>query len=129
MPITSDKKPWVAIMMFTDDISDRAALQELGERLARYRLNLNLTQAALAEEAGVSPRTLHRIEHGLTTNIGNVIRILRALRLLGNLEALVPAPAVSPIQQAKMQGKARRRASSRSGPAPSEERWTWGDEV
>jgi len=115
-------------LTFSAELSDRATLLELGDRLARYRLNLNLTQAALAKEAGVSARTLHRIEHGETTNIDNVIRVLRALGLLQNLEALVPDPAVSPLQQVKMQGKTRRRASSRPGPKKSDTPWTWGDE-
>ena len=103
-------------------------MQALGRRLARHRLNRNLTQAAVAAEAGVSTLTVQRIEQGHSSQAANLIRILRALGLLENLDALVPEPAISPVQQARMRGRIRQRASSRSGkPEPSID-WAWGDE-
>ena len=108
--------------------SDRAVLQALGRRLARHRLNRNLTQAALAAQAGVSTLTVQRIEHGHSAQAANLIRILRALGLLGNLDALVPDPAISPIQQARMRGRVRQRASSRSDKPEPPADWSWGDE-
>lgn len=120
-------------MKINRDIADEAVLQELGSRIARYRLNRNMTQSALANEAGVSPLTVHRIEHGHSTQALNLIRILRALDLLENLAALIPAPVASPIQQLRMQGKTRKRASSRSASSrskesESDEPWSWGHE-
>jgi putative transcriptional regulator len=112
-------------MIFTPTLSDAAVLQELGSRLAQYRLNLNLTQEALAREAGISLRTLVRIETGEPSQTSNVLRVLRVLGLLENLEALVPAPAVSPIEQLKLKGKVRQRASSET-PARVAEPWSWG---
>jgi transcriptional regulator with XRE-family HTH domain len=112
-------------MIFAPSLSDQAVLQELGSRLAQYRLNLNLTQEALAREAGVSLRTLVRIETGEPSQTSNMLRVLRVLGLLGNLEALVPAPPVSPIEQLKMKGKVRQRASS-AAPARVAEPWVWG---
>ena len=44
--------------------SDQAILQELGARIANTRLERNLTQADLAKEAGVSKRTVERLESG-----------------------------------------------------------------
>jgi putative transcriptional regulator len=79
-------------MKFREDNSDEATLKELGSRMAQYRLNQNQTQDTLAQEAGVSKRTIHRVEHGCSTQASNLIRILRALRLLENLEALIPEP-------------------------------------
>ena len=115
-------------MEITSHPSDHAALQALGRRLARHRLNRNLTQAALAAQAGVSTPTVQRIEQGHSSQAVNLVRILRALGLLGNLDALVPEPAISPIQQARMRGRIRQRASSPSGkPEPSAD-WSWGDE-
>jgi putative transcriptional regulator len=112
-------------MNFDLMLSDAAILQELGRRLAQYRLNQNLTQEALAHEAGISLRTLTRIEGGEPSQTSNVLRVLRVLGLLDNLEALVPAPAVSPIEQLKLKGRVRQRASS---PAPVRvaEPWVWG---
>lgn len=119
-------------MTFYENASDDAALKELGSRIARYRLNKNLTQDTLAREAGVSKQTVHRVEHGHSIQVSNLIRILRALRIVENLEALVPEPAISPIQQVKMHGKERRRASSSSAKpgrkTPRKTPWSWGDE-
>lgn len=115
-------------MKFANDNSDDATLGELGSRIARYRLDRNLTQAELAQEAGVSLRTLQRIEQGGSAHVSNLIRILRTLRLLENLEALIPEPAMSPIRQMKMQGKQRSRASSRTGKPEKKAPWSWGDE-
>lgn len=116
-------------MTIANEYSDEAVLEEIGKRLARYRLNRNLTQAVLAKEAGISPRTLNRIEHGQSVNGSNLIRLLRSLDLLANLEALVPEPAPSPIQQVKMQGKVRKRASGEPRDSPTKgEPWSWGDE-
>lgn len=116
-------------MIFSENISDNAALEELGARIARYRLNRNWTQDALAKEAGVSKRTINRIEHGHSTQAANLIRILRALGLLENLEALIPEPAISPIQQVKMHGKKRKRASSRPDKSEPKTPWSWEDEA
>lgn len=115
-------------MDFVDDLTDDAVLQELGGRLARLRLNRNRTQEELAAEAGISLRTLQRIERGDSTHAANLIRVLRELDLLANLEALVPPPAISPLQQLKLQGKRRRRASSRGEQPEADAPWTWGDE-
>jgi len=115
-------------MKIVNDSSDKAVLEELGRRVARYRLNRNLTQAAFAAEAGVSQRTVHRIEHGHSTQATNLIRVLRALGLLDNVEALVPEPAASPVQQVRLRGKQRQRASSSPAAAPADEPWSWGDE-
>ena len=111
-------------MKINDTQSDAAVLEELGQRIARYRLNRNMTQGALATESGVSTPTVQRLENGQSTQASNLIRILRTLHLLENLDALVPEPAISPLQQARMQGKTRQRASSpRKRQTPTH--WTW----
>jgi len=113
--------------MFTEISSDAAALEELGRRIARHRLNRNLTQEALATEAGISTPTLQRMERGRSSQTSSLVRVLRALDLIGNLDALVPEPAISPVQQARMHGRARQRASS---PTMKEDKepWSWGDD-
>src|SRR5688500_1030938 len=111
-------------MKFTLTLSDTVVLQELGSRLAQYRLNQNLTQQALAREAGISLRTLNRIECGEPSQTSNVLRVLRVLGLLDTLAALVPEAPASPMQQLKLKGKVRQRASSTS-PARGADTWTW----
>lgn len=108
-------------------LTDDTILAELGTRLAKRRLELQLTQAALAEEAGVSKRTVERIEAGATTQVLTLIRILRVLELLEHLDVLVPEPGPSPIDLLKLKGKERQRASGRRGEEEKGE-WTWGDE-
>lgn len=109
-------------------LTDEAILAELGGRLARRRLELQLTQEMLAEQAGVSKRTVERIEAGATTQTSTLIRILRVLELLDRLETLVPEAGPRPMDLVKLKGKARKRASGRrkstdAGP------WQWGDET
>lgn len=121
-------------MKFENRVSDDSCLQEIGERMARVRLNRNQTQADLAREAGVSLRTVVRLEQGESVQLTNLLRVLRALDLLANLETLVPEPAESPLQQLKRQGRLRRRASSPrtsagSEPAGEESNWSWGEDT
>jgi len=107
--------------------SDTSILQDLGHRLSKLRLQRNLTQAQLAREAGVSTRTLIRLESGESSQVTNLIRVLRALGLLQHLDAFIPPPAPSPIEQLRLQRKQRRRASParHTGAAPPP--WHWGE--
>ena len=41
-------------MKITTELTDMAVLHEIGERLERRRIDAGLTQAQLAEEAGIS---------------------------------------------------------------------------
>ena len=119
-------------MKISSQNTDGTILKELGERLERSRLNRNRTQAQLAKEAGVSKRTVERIEAGHSTQLSNLIRVFRALGLLTNLDLLMPEPIPSPIEQLKLRGKVRERASASSRTTlsglPTDE-WTWGDET
>ncbi len=115
-------------MRITNLLTDEALLVELGERLAQSRLNHNVTQAKLAEEAGVSKRTVERIEAGASTQLSNLVRVIRALDLLGNFELLVPEPTPSPLAQLKLQGKERLRASATPARSAGSGGWEWGEE-
>lgn len=103
-----------------------ALLGELGGRLARARLDRNLTQAGLAGQAGVSKRTVERLESGAAaTQLSGFLRVCRALGLLERFDALIPEPAPSPIAQLKLRGKQRRRASSARAPDRPSGKWAW----
>lgn len=99
--------------MSFSECSDKAVLALLGSRVQRERLNRNLTQADLAESAGIGTRTVRYLEAGRQTTVETLIRILRALELLQVLDALLPEPEVSPLQLAKLKGRARLRAGRR----------------
>ncbi len=108
-------------------MTDEAILTELGRRLSQCRLELQLTQEMLAEQSGVSKRTVERIEAGATTQTSTLIRVLRVLELLDRLETLIPVAGPRPIDLVRLKGKARKRASGKrqstdKGP------WQWGDE-
>jgi transcriptional regulator with XRE-family HTH domain len=108
---------------------------ELGRRMAQARLARNLTQADLASRAGVSPRTLARLEAGGGGGEGvrltGFIRVCRALELLDRLETMLPETTPSPLAQLKLAGRQRRRAS-RTAPTPppsaAPPAWTWGNQ-
>lgn len=110
-------------------MSDEQILSELGQRIAQLRLNRNLRQEELALEAGISRKTLSRAENGHPVDTANLIRILRALGQLGQLDALLPPPEISPVALARLQGRQRQRASgSRDNPREHAEDtgdWTW----
>ncbi len=115
-------------MRISEENTDAAVLAELGQRLARTRLERNITQQDLAIEAGVSKSTLERMESGAETRLSSVIRVLRVLGLLDRLDQLVPEPLPSPIERLKLQGRRRRRAASAAkvDDIPSTT-WTWDD--
>jgi transcriptional regulator with XRE-family HTH domain len=119
-------------MRITSELTDDAVLAELGARLARTRLEQNLTQGQLAGEAGVGRATVERIEIGLGANLSSLVRILRVLGLLDAWEQLVPEPLSSPLERLRLQGKQRRRAGGARGrrhPIEDVGPWRWGDEV
>jgi transcriptional regulator with XRE-family HTH domain len=114
-------------MNFTVQLADDAILQLLGQRLMGARLERNLTQAALAEQAGLSKRTVERLESGeVATQLSGFVRVCRALGLLERFNALVPEAALSPIAQLRLQGRKRQRASGNKLATPAPGKWTWG---
>ena len=66
-------------MRFDEQSTDKAILQEIGERLEQLRLNRNLIRTDLAEQAGISRNTIERIESGDSVQLINLIRLCRAL--------------------------------------------------
>lgn len=108
-------------------LTDDAVLLELGGRLAQCRIESGMSQAELAEQAGVSKRTVERVESGATAQTVTLIRLLRALDLLDRMEALVPESGPRPMDLLKLKGKARQRASRKKADS-SGRSWQWGDE-
>lgn len=98
----------------------------LCKRLESIRLSRNMTQAQLAEEAGVSPRTIGRLEKGQGVSMDTFIRIMMALSIQQSLETLLPDPTVRPIERVGMSAGERKRARPTKS---SDERptWSWGD--
>lgn len=116
-------------MKISKQATDQALLVELGTRLASVRLEKNLTQAQLAEKAGVSKRTVERLEAGsVATQLSSFLRVCRALDVIERFDALVPESAAGPVEQLKLRGRKRLRASARRPGKPPSRKWRWGDE-
>ncbi len=109
-------------------LTDEVILAELGRRVVQRRLELQFTQSVLAERAGVSKRTVERIEAGATAQMSTMIRIFRTLELLDALDGLVPEASARPMDLLKLKGKERQRAT-RKKKQQGEEPWKWGDET
>lgn len=109
-------------------LTDDAILSETGRRIARYRIEQQLTQAALAEQAGVSKRTVERLEGGASVQMSTFIRILRVLDLLPELDRLMPFPGPGPMELLKLKGRERQRVSSKQRVNDSGDTWSWGDD-
>jgi putative transcriptional regulator len=117
-------------MAYTIDFATATSDQietALCKRLESIRLSRNITQQQLAEEGGVSTRTIRRLEKGRGVSLDTFIRVLSALRIQHSLESLLPDPTVRPIERVGLGTGERKRAR----PVPvSQERpaWSWGDE-
>jgi transcriptional regulator with XRE-family HTH domain len=108
--------------------SDKSVLEEIGHRLSRLRVERGLTQASLAKEAGVSKRTVERIEAGESTQSSTLVRIMRALDILESLYAAIPSSGPRPMDLLKLHGKERQRASSKPQRNAVDGKWQWEDE-
>ena len=109
-------------------LTDDAVLAAIGERLQQRRIELELTQAELAEQAGVAKRTVERIEAGHSTQTQTLIRILRVLDLLPGIDRLLPPVTPSPMELLKRHGRPRQRAASRRRKDEPSEPWSWDDD-
>ena len=109
-------------------IGDNEFLKLVGERLAALRLVKNLTQAQLAEQAGLGVRTIQRLELGAAAiQLSGFVRVCRVLGLLERFDAFIPEVAASPIELLKLQGRRRQRATGRKAAGDGEpSQWTWG---
>ncbi|SDE79979.1 Helix-turn-helix domain-containing protein [Sphingomonas carotinifaciens] len=95
---------------------------EIGQKVQRRRLAMNLTQVDAAARAGVSYRTWRRLEAEGKASIDDLVRAAVALRCEQDLFALFPEPVASSmdalLEQNRMTErtapKRRRRAASRA---------------
>jgi len=115
-------------MAIDNDQTDTKILADIGKRLARQRLGMNLTQAELALKAGVSKSTLERMESGRSVQLTNFIRVLRSLNLIHAMGSFLPKPIPGPIELIKSKGKERKRANPNREKNKPVKAWSWGDE-
>jgi transcriptional regulator with XRE-family HTH domain len=116
-------------LKITPELTDAAVLRELGDRFARRRIDAGWTQSELADEAGVSKRTVERIEAGRSTDFAMLLRALRALKLSDALDQLLPDSGPGPLALLKGHGRAPKRVRhSPAAPAAASRPaapWKW----
>lgn len=116
----------MAIYKSDAEPSSSALQKEVGSRLARIRLSRNITQATLAEDAGIALRTLGRMEQGQSSNLDSFLRVVASLGFARDFLDAFPSHEFSPIERMDTRKKTRKRARpDQSGPA--DEPWAWGD--
>ena len=107
-------------MKITGLLTDDAVLAELGARIAGRRIELQLTQAAVAEQAGIAKRTLERMEAGLTSQLATLVRVLRVLDAASGLDSVIPESGPRPMDLLKRKSKATRVAMMVCRPSSGE---------
>ena len=73
-----------------DFLTDSENMNEFGARLRSRRLERNLTTEALAEKTGLNRKTIMDLEAGRNVRLSTVIKVFRAMHLLGVLNTALP---------------------------------------
>ena len=105
-------------MKIYGDENNTSILNELGKRIRDIRISHSITQKELAKDSGVSYNTVVRLENGEGANLENVIKIMRSLGILQNINLLIPEQEITPEELFK--GTSKRKEKN--------DDWKWGDE-
>ena len=106
--------------------NNEVIMKELGIRIKDTRISIELTQRDLAQRAGVSQRTIERVENGENVRVESILNILREMQLLQNLENLIPEQKLRPTELFDNQKKRVRARTKKYTDITIE--WEWGDE-
>lgn len=91
-------------------------LKEIGSRIKDTRIAMRLSQEDFASKAGISVRTLSRVELGENSKFDVYLNIFRTMDLLGNIDLLIPEQTVKPTDIAdriKKKSRIGKKSSSR----------------
>ncbi|MCF0232632.1 MAG: helix-turn-helix domain-containing protein, partial [Enterococcus sp.] len=113
-------------MKITGFENNSAILKEFGQRIADQRLAMGLSQEDLAKHAGISSKTIARLEAGNSVSFSHIISILRSLKMLANIELLIPEFQMLPTEI--YDGIKKRKRAPRNRSSQSKATWKWGDE-
>jgi putative transcriptional regulator len=106
--------------------SSDAVINALFQQIEQIRLSRNISQAALAKEAGVSRSTITRLASGENISVDSFVRVMQALGLADHLAALLPNQNIRPVERIRLEGAERRRASPKRKATGN---WTWANEA
>ena len=83
-------------------LSDAMIMNRVGNHLRSLRLKQNITQQALAEDAGVSLSSVKNLEKGEIRSFDTFLRVIRILGKLDVLQLLVDEEQLSPSEYYKL---------------------------
>lgn len=95
-----------------NSMSNQAIAAEMAHRITQLRLEKNLTQQQVADEIGISRMGYGKLEKG-RAKFENIIATLRVLERLDLIEHFIPETPFSPMEQLKLKGKQRLRATGK----------------
>jgi len=99
----------------------------LCKRIENIRLSRNITQQMLANESGISERTLRRLETGKGVSLDTFIRVLMALNLQGRLVELLPDQEIRPMERIEKNKTERKRARPKKK-KETDITWSWSED-
>ena len=102
-------------------------MKELGSRIKSARIDMDITQALMAERTGLSLRTISNLENGRDVSLRTLIEVLRVLDRVQSFDTVLPETVIRPSLIA-YDIKPRERASSARSGRVGESTWKWGDE-
>ncbi len=105
--------------------ANEVILTEIGKRIKSRRVSLSITQEELSSISGVSLRNIVAIESGRNASLKSLIPILKAIKVVENIDLLIPENKTDPYEILEL-GHNRERVSKRVSKKVSN--WKWGDE-
>ena len=108
--------------------SNNALLAQIGQKVKQQRINANLTQKQLSEQAGVALSAVGNIEKGQNSSLLTLLQVLRTLRSLDLLEPFFREEEISPIAYAQALRKSatpKRVRNEKHTQQPSKPATTW----
>ena len=99
-------------------------IKDLGKKIKIYRIMKEMSQQDLADQTGVSKRSISRLEQGESVQLDNLLKILLALELGDNIELLVPDQTKRPSYYLDKTDSRPKRVRKRTEKSD----FKWGDE-
>ncbi|MBL7946621.1 MAG: helix-turn-helix domain-containing protein [Flavobacteriales bacterium] len=96
-------------------LKDTQVVEQLGAELRRMRLERNLSQAEVAQRAGLDRTTVVKLEAGRAATLLTVVQVLRAMDKLDLLDAFHQEPVPSPYMLVEAQEKYLKKQRKRAG--------------
>lgn len=115
----------MSVLDDTDNGPLSSLLEQLGLRMEAYRISRQLKQEELAERAGISARTLRRLETDGNGTLDTFARLLRALEIDYRLLDVIPDATASPLDARSGAQLPRQRVRRRTEEPDTP--WIWGE--